>query len=224
MSAINPPSDNSEQCEQLLSVKKALFVGAHPDDIESYCAGLIHMMRRRGTDVIFAVASRGGKGRSGAAKRNLESLRSRHQSDSAEILGGARVVLYDYPDGSLPRYVEPFADDLKVVISQEKPDVIFSWDPDYIYNPHPDHQAAADSARTATAGSEVCYYGTREPDLWVGCDEDVFRVKLESIRAHRTETPWYYYPLVKRVLLRRLIREGQKIGAKYAEVLRRATS
>ena len=220
----DPPSDNAEQCERLFSVKKALFVGAHPDDIESYCAGLVHMMRRRGADVVFAVGTRGGRGRSGNAKKRLESLRTQHQSDAAEILGGARVVLYDYPDGSLPQFVESFADDLKTLISREKPDAVFSWDPDYIYNPHPDHQAAADSVRIAAAGLNLWYYGTRRPDVWVGYGDDVLRVKLESIRAHRTETPWYYYPLVKRVLVKRLTREGRKIGAKYAEVLRRATS
>lgn len=215
-----PQPNNSALLSEIFEAKKALFVGAHPDDIEFYCGGLVYLMREKGIDVIFAVATRGGKGRGGRAKDRLEGLRSRHQLDAARILGGARVVLYDYPDKDLPSHIDEFARDLKTLIAEEKPDIIFSWDPDYIYNPHLDHQAAAKSARTATEGRDVCFYGTREPNLWLGYGEDVFRVKLRSLRAHRTETPWYFFPLAKRFLVKKSRGEGVAVGSEYAEVFR----
>jgi LmbE family N-acetylglucosaminyl deacetylase len=168
------------------------------------------------------VATRGGKGRNGRAKTRLEGLRTEHQLDAARTIGGARVVFYDYPDKDLPSHVQAFANDLRVLIDKEKPDFVFSWDPDYIYNPHPDHVAAAQSVDIATRDTDTprCFYGTRRPNLWIGYDDDVYRVKLRSLRAHRTETPWPYFVLGKRFLSRMTRAEGAKIGAKYAEVYR----
>lgn len=216
----NNSTDNLQLLSSIFEAKKILFIGAHPDDIEFYCGALVYMLRQRGVDVTFAIATKGGKGRSGKAKARLENIRSRHALDAAEILGGANVVLHDYPDKSLSDFIEQFTEDLKSLIVKEKPDIIFSWDSDFIYNPHPDHQAAALSGKKAAKNCKVCYYGTREPNLLLNFNEDIFNINLKSVRAHRTETPWYYYPLVKRVLRKRLAEAGKIINAKYAEAFR----
>ena len=222
ISASPPLSDNADRVNELLSAKRVLFVGAHPDDIEFYCGGLVHTLLKRGAKVTFLIGTRGGKGRRGAAKARLEGLRTRHQFDSARILGGAEVVFCDYPDKDLPNHIEEFAGDIKALIEELKPEVVAGWDPDFIYNPHPDHRAAAAASMTAAEalGCRVCCYGTREPDLWFGFGESTFRVKLRSIRAHRTEVPWFFYPLARRFLIRKDTAEGAKIGSKYAEVYR----
>ncbi|MEN6357954.1 MAG: PIG-L family deacetylase [Armatimonadota bacterium] len=200
--------------------KRVLFIGAHPDDIEFYCGGLVHMLGKNGTNVTFAIGTRGGKGYKGWMKRRLESMRTSNQLDSAAILGSVNVIFYDYPDKSLTEHIDAYASDLKTLIESADPDLIFSWDPDYIYNPHPDHQAAAYAGRIASADSHVFYYGTREPDLWIGFGEDIYQVKLKSLRAHRTETPWYYWMLIRKAFLERLMGEGAKVNQPYAEVLR----
>ena len=222
VSTTNPTPDNTRLTDDLLASSKVLFVGAHPDDIEFYAAGLVHLLINRKTEVIYAVATRGGKGRNGRAKTRLEGLRTQHQHDAARILGGARVVFYDYPDKSLPLHVSAFSNDLKALIAKERPDIMISWDPDAIYNPHPDHVAAANAADTAARDMDIpqCFFGTREPNLWVGYGTDVFQIKLRSLRAHRTETPWPYFLLGKRFLLKKSAAEGAKIGAEYAEVFR----
>lgn len=112
--------------------------------------------------------------------------------------------------------------DLARLIERERPDLVFGWDPDFIYNPHPDHNAAAEATRAAAAqsGARLVAYGTRKPDAWVGYGENVFAVRLRSLRAHRTEAPWFYYPIVKRIVAGRSLPEGAKIGCKYAEVFR----
>lgn len=222
VSTASPSSNNSLLTSSLFKAGKVLFVGAHPDDIEFYCAGLVYMLRKSGVDVVFAVATRGGKGRSGKAKIRLESLRTKHQHDAAAILGGARVVFFDYPDKNLPLHVEELSEGLRKLIEAEKPDIVFSWDPDWIYNPHPDHVAAAQAADRAAleTDSRRCFYGTRSPNLWIGYGEDVFNIKLKSLRAHRTETPWPYFLLAKRFLTKKSAAEGAKISARYAEVYR----
>lgn len=220
ISQTEPTTDNDALRQRIFDAKEVMFVGAHPDDIEFYCGGLVHLLRKAGAQVTFVLATRGGKGRVGGAKKRIEGLRTRHQHDAARILGGVNVIFYDYPDKELPDYVQPLADDLRRLIHREKPDIVFSWDPDYIYNPHPDHQAAARAVEMGAAGSTMCFYGTREPNLWIGYGEDVFRLKLRSLRAHRTETPWYFWPLARRFLTRKSIGEGAKIDARYAEVYR----
>jgi len=210
----------AQDLERVLSTEKALFIGAHPDDIEFYCGGLVVLMRERGAEVVFAVATRGGRGRRGKAKERLESLRGQHQLEAARGLGVDRVALYDYPDKHLASFVEPLARDLAALIARENPELVLFWDPEFIYNPHPDHQAAARAARLAADGRTVCCYGTRRPNLWVGLPDDALGRKLRSIRAHRTETPWYYWPLARWLVLRRSAHAGAAIGATYAEAYR----
>ena|GEM_PF-1349181 len=249
ISTNNSTDDNARRIEELFKAKSVLFVGAHPDDIEFYCGGFIHLLWQRGVKITFAIATRGGKGRTGHAKSRLEAMRTFDQLNAAAVLcnsdlalvdsstrvtreheehlkdivaeAGVEVVFYDYPDKDLPNCVNALANDLGKLFAARKPDIIFSWDPDFIYNPHPDHQAAADAVRTAAKGRRVCYYGTRRPDMWIGFDDEALRVKISSIKAHRTESPWYYFDLLlKKRLLERLRSEGARIGAKYAEVLR----
>lgn len=222
VSVTSPSSDNSRLKDSLFKAKRVLFVGAHPDDIEFYAAGLVYMLRTTGTDVIFAVATRGGKGRTGRAKARLESLRTKHQQDAAHILGGARVVFFDYPDKYLPRHIPELTHGLRKLIEAEEPDIVFCWDPDWIYNPHPDHIAAAQAAEKAALETDTkrCFYGTRSPNLWVGYGKEIFDIKLKSLRAHRTETPWPYFLLARRFLVKKSTAEGAKISASYAEVYR----
>jgi LmbE family N-acetylglucosaminyl deacetylase len=219
---------NAALCEKLLSSKRALFVGAHPDDIEFRAGGLVYLMRRRGVEVIFAIATRGGKRLRWPLNRLLERIRTRHQHRAARILGGADVIFYDYPDGSLPDHIEPFTQDLRTLIEERKPDVVLCWDPEFVSHPHPDHKAAADATDAAASfdkpsvpKARVCFYGAPRPNLWVGLDEEAVRTKVRSIKAHRTETPWPYFDLRgNKRLLSWMRAEGAKIGAEYAETFR----
>lgn len=222
VSAATPTSESAEFSEELFACKKLLFVGAHPDDIEFYAGGLVHKLLQGDAEVLYAIATRGGKGRTGRAKDRLEGLRTQHQLDAAQIVGGARVVFYDYPDKGLPARVNELVKDIRDLIASEEPDIVLSWDPDHIRNPHPDHVAAAQAVDIAALDADVprCFYGTRQPNLWVEYGEEVFQVKLKSLRAHRTETWWPYFLLGRRFLTKISVDEGRKTGAKYAEVFR----
>jgi LmbE family N-acetylglucosaminyl deacetylase len=219
---IIPKSDNPSLVQALFEAKRALFIGAHPDDIEFYCGGLVYNLALAGADVSFLVATRGGKGRKGRAGERLEKLRSIQQMRAACILGHVNVQLCDYPDKLLAQCVKPFADDIQAAIKSIDPDFIFCWDSDFIYNPHPDHQAAADACRIATEGArpKVIYYGTQRPSLRISLNYHAYLAKIRSLRAHRTETPWYYWLIVGQRLRRKLAQDGAAIMCKYAEVFR----
>ncbi|MGQ9454580.1 MAG: PIG-L deacetylase family protein [Armatimonadota bacterium] len=220
----NPLPDNSTLVGKLFHSQRVLFVGAHPDDIEFYCSALVYSLKKRGVDVIFAIGTRGGKGRHGEAKTRLEALRTRHQMDAAHVLGGVEVIFFDYPDKNLTAHIDDFASRLQELVERKRPDVLFSWDPEYIYNPHPDHLAAAQASSMITNSGflKVCYYGTKKPNLWFGFGCEIFRLKLRAIRAHRTEVPWFFYPLAKRFLAAKDGAEGSKLGSPYAETFRLA--
>lgn len=212
---------NTSLREALLASKRALFVGAHPDDIEFRAGGLVYVMRKRGVEVVFAIATRGGKRLRRPLNRLLERIRTRHQLRAAQILGGIEVIFYDYPDGSLPDFIEPFTQDLRSLIEQRSPDVVLCWDPEFVSHPHPDHKAAADATHEAAAGIKTCFYGAPEPNLWIGLDDEAFRARIRALKAHRTETPWPYFNLrAKKWLLTWMRAEGAKIGCDYAETFR----
>jgi LmbE family N-acetylglucosaminyl deacetylase len=218
-----PYPENEKLLQDILACENVLFVGAHPDDIEFYCSALVLSLKKQGSSVTFVIATRGGKGRSGKARQRLEQLRTRHQLDAARVLGGEiEVILLDYPDKDLPNHTAEFARDLESLIKRKSFDLVMSWDLDHIYNPHPDHRAAARAAALAVqkTSCKACYYGTKLPNLWLGFDDDVFNIKLKAIRAHRTEVPWFFYPLAKRFLTSKDKAEGAKIGIKYAETYR----
>lgn len=218
---MNPSSRKTSEMTPV-EAKGVLFIGAHPDDIEFHCGGTVYDLRERGAPVSFLVATKGGKGRIGRAGERLKNLRSRHQLDAAEVLGGAGVEMLDYPDKGLREHVESFAADIRAAVERLAPGLIYCWDPDYISNPHPDHQAAADACRIAlaTANEGVAYYGTTQPSIFVDLDEAAYRAKMRSLRAHRTETPWYYWPVLSAIVRRRLAWGGIRIGARYAEFYR----
>ncbi len=205
ISTNRPYPDNAAKVSELFKARRVVFIGAHPDDIEFYCGGLIYQLRKGGIEVSYIIGTRGGKGRNGHAKIALETQRTKDQLEAARIIGGVDVKLFDYPDKDLGSFIKPFAEDIAMLINQKKPDLVFTWDPDYIYNPHPDHQSAAQASRIALAGKDikVCYYGTREPNLWFGFGKDVFDMNLKALRAHRTETPWYFWIFGKRFLTKK---------------------
>ncbi len=215
------PDDNTKAREKLLTCGSALFIGAHPDDIEFRAGALVCLMRQHGTRVTFAIATRGGRGWPEPIGRPLERIRERQQYTAAGILGGAEVVFFDYPDGSLQAHVEPLAGDLARLIADLRPDVVLSWDPEFIDTTHPDHQAAADATLTAAAGLDVCWYGSTRPNVRIGFDEETLQMKLRAIKAHKTETPWFHFDLrLKKRMIARMRQEGSEIGCDYAEAFR----
>lgn len=227
------PEDNAIACEKLLACKKALFIGAHPDDIEFRAGGLVYLMRQRGVEVTFAVATRGGKGWVWPFRNVLEWLRERHQRNAAKIMGGAEVLFLGYPDGRLPENIDFLRDDLRSLMQSRQPDVVLCWDPKHSQNPHRDHLAAALATQAACSRTQTleqaqtsvrctkCWYGSREPNVWVGFDEETMRVKIRALKAHRTETPWFYFDLrLKKRMIAAMRQEGSEIGSDYAETFR----
>jgi LmbE family N-acetylglucosaminyl deacetylase len=206
--------------DALLGAKRIMFVGAHPDDIEFYCGAAISLMTQRNISITYLIATRGDHGLPGALGKWMKRIRMKNQDIAAGVLGVHDVILLDYDDGHLSDHITEFAVDISTAIKQKRPDIILSWDPDHIYNPHLDHTAAGQAVYHAHPDCKLAYYGTTEPDLLVPVDGNMLKMKLKSIRCHKTEAPWFYYPFQRASVIQRLKRAGALAGLSLAECFR----
>jgi LmbE family N-acetylglucosaminyl deacetylase len=124
-----------------------LAFGAHPDDIEFGCGGVIANETRAGRPVHFVVCSRGESASNGSAERTTEAEKS------AGILA-AQIEFIDLGGDAHFEYSVTSKIALARIIRQHRPGIVLS--PATVENQHPDHavlgQLVRDAARLARYG------------------------------------------------------------------------
>jgi len=121
-----------------------MAIAAHPDDIESWCAGTLAQAVDKGATVRLLLITSGEHGSSDlltqapevAARREEEARRA------AEILGITEVVFLRYPDGDVEN-THTLRADLVEWIRRWQPTVLFTHDPEHplpAYLCHRDHR------------------------------------------------------------------------------------
>ncbi len=174
-----------------------LAIGAHPDDVELGCGGLLAMLARQGRRVVALDLTRGEMGSRGNADE-----RTREAGEAARILGIAGRDNAGLPDGGLAntteqqRVIIPF-------IRKYRPAVILTlMAPDR----HPDHAAAHALGRDANYYSGLQRIETdqepwRAPRIYyfhpytefagappcVADISDTFDVKIEALKAYASQ-------------------------------------
>jgi len=148
-----------------------LAIGAHPDDIEYGCGGMLAKYAQRGHAIFMFVASDGALGGDGDVRRQ-------EQKDSARILGVREVPL------SRDLIVR-----LEAVIRQVDPRMIFINSPD---DTHQDHRNLAQGAMSATryVPNFLLYEVPTTLNFSPNCYTDIADVldlKLASLDAHRSQ-------------------------------------
>lgn len=81
----------------------ALVVAAHPDDIESWCAGTVAGLARSGWRVVYILCTSGEKGTSDPYEtpQAVAALREQEQREAARIVGADVLVFLRLGDGEL---------------------------------------------------------------------------------------------------------------------------
>lgn len=158
-----------------------LAIGAHPDDIEYGCGGMLAKYARKGNVVYMFVASDGALG--GDAE-----VRRREQKDAAQILGVREIFWGGYPDTEVPLSRELIVR-LETVIREVQPRMIFVNSPD---DTHQDHRHLAQCAMSATRYvPNLLFYEVPSTVNFVpNCSTDVadvLDVKLACLEAHRSQ-------------------------------------
>jgi len=159
-----------------------LAIGAHPDDIEYGCGGMLIKYADRGHTVYLFVASDGARGGDGAVRKD-------EQEESARIMGAREVFWGGYPDTEIPLERDLIVR-LESVIRQVQPRMIFVQYPD---DTHQDHRNLAQGALSATryVPNFLFYEGPTSQNFTPNCftevGDSVLDRKLACLKAHRSQ-------------------------------------
>lgn len=197
-------------------MRRALFLGAHADDIEIGCGGAVLTMLEAVPDlevgwVVF----------SGAGERKKEAERS-----ASLFLEGAkapRVEVLDYPDTLFPTRYADLKQELARIREPFRPDVVFTHRRE---DAHQDHRTLGELAWGAFRGGECIleyeipkYEGDLgAPNVFVPLADDVHDKKLgllwDCFESQRSKAWFSREQLAALALLRGLESKG---GGRYAE-------
>ena len=136
------------------SIKRALVVVAHPDDIDFGSAGTVATLTRHGVDVAYCLVTSGDAGGddSSHTKEERVAIREAEQTAAAAEVGVTSLTFLHWPDGK----VEPtllLRREIARVIRTHKPDLVITQSPernwDRIFSSHPDHLATGEATMRA---------------------------------------------------------------------------
>jgi LmbE family N-acetylglucosaminyl deacetylase len=144
-----------------------LAFGAHPDDIEFGCGGVIASESAAGRAAHLVVCSRGE-----AASNGTPAQRIREAKASARILG-ATVELIDLGGDCHVESISAYAIRLARIIRRQRPRIVLAPTP--VANQHPDHSRLGGLVRDAARLAR--YGGLRE---------------LRSLLPHAVEQLFFY--------------------------------
>lgn len=122
--------------------KRALVIGAHPDDNEFGAGGTVAKLAAQGWDISFIIATNGNKGSHDPemSSYQLSATREVEQRAAARQLGVERVIFLRNNDGELES-TPALRAEIALYIRHFKPHYVFTHDPWKHYMLHPDHRA-----------------------------------------------------------------------------------
>jgi LmbE family N-acetylglucosaminyl deacetylase len=216
----------------VLAVRRALALGAHPDDVELQAGGTLAAWAARGVHVELACFTAGEKGSHDpeADPAELARVRRAEAAAAAAPLGAAVPVHFlGAVDGELEVTMA-----LRLAVARlvrtVRPDVVLGHDPWRRWLLHPDHRAAgtltvdgvvaardplyAPEGLAAHRPHTVLLFGTDTPDELVEVTATI-DAKLAALAAHASQLP-------DRADLERRVRTwnaaiGAAAGLHYAE-------
>ncbi len=223
----------------------AMFIFAHPDDIEFGVAGTAALWARAGARVIYVVITDGNVGshEAGMTAERLAEIRRAEQTAAGEV-AGAECVFLGYHDGFLQPSLE-LRKDLVRLIRQYKPDAVVCTDPTNFfpsdnYINHPDHRAAGTAALDAVfpaaemtllypdlaaeglVGHKVSYVFitfSERANYYVDIT-DTIDLKIDALHKHVSQLgDWDPAPMLREWAAE----SGKKVGFAFAEGFYRIT-
>lgn len=189
-------------------VRRAIVVTAHADDLETLMAGTIWRLRQQGVEFYELILTRGDLGTQdpNADGDVLSAARLVEARAGAAVLGLSEVAILDNHDGELEASLQVRAA-VAGFYRKWQPDTLFTFDPSWPGQMHPDHRAAGRAALDAFMPSKMPLYhpeqldctkvaniqrvyvfGAGEPTVFVDV-ADVYQKKVEASLAHRSQFP-----------------------------------
>lgn len=224
--------------------ERALFIYAHPDDIEFSVAGTAALWARHGSENIYVVITDGNVGshEPGMTSVRIAEIRRAEQRAAAAAAGAKDCIFLGYHDGLLQPTLE-LRKDLVRLIRKYRPNVVVCGDPTVFFPNntrinHPDHRAAATAAIDAVfpasempllypdleaeglAPHKVNYVyvsNPREANYYVDISETM-DTKIRALLEHRSQLGDWEPAEPMRNWAAQI---GEKVGFKCAEGFRR---
>jgi LmbE family N-acetylglucosaminyl deacetylase len=163
--------------EAFEETRRLIVVAAHPDDLESMCGGAVALLIERGVSVFSVNCTLGDIGTQdpAMARQSLAQTRLQETEAAAELLGIERTFNLGYHDGELVPGLELRAQ-LARLYRETQADTLWTFDPFWTGQIHPDHRAAGQAALDAFMPSKMPLYHPEQLD-----GEEAGLGKLERI-------------------------------------------
>jgi LmbE family N-acetylglucosaminyl deacetylase len=127
--------------------KRVLAIFPHPDD-EVTVAGTVMGLKAAGHQVTLVCLTRGEKGNAAQipTEQELARLRTVEMQQSAQVLGVDHLIQLDYADGGLDELgLDSLMKVVHVLIQDQKPDVLLSYDSKVGLYGHSDHRLTGEA-------------------------------------------------------------------------------
>jgi LmbE family N-acetylglucosaminyl deacetylase len=144
-------------------VKRILVVAAHPDDLETACGGTVKLLVDSGLEVSLLLTTDGDIGTHDPAftRESLAATRRQETLGGASVLGLKEVVFLGHHDGEVVADLALRAE-VAGVYRRLQPDTIFTFDPAWGGQAHPDHTATGRAAVDAYMPSKMELYHPKQ--------------------------------------------------------------
>ena len=127
--------------------KKVLAVGAHPDDVESFCAGTLSLLRELGYEIHIATMTLGDCGSREHSAQEIRRIRRKEAEAACELLGATYRYL-GFSDLSI------YNDDLS---NRRTTALLREIDP-LVVMTHPPYDYMSDHEATSLLIRNACFY------------------------------------------------------------------
>lgn len=140
-------------------VRRVLVVAAHPDDLETTCGGTLALLMARGAEVALLLCTDGDIGTHDPSftRETLAAARRQETLSGAAALGIHDVFFLGHHDGELVADLALRAE-VAGIYRRWQPNTVFTFDPAWGGQAHPDHTAAGRSAVDAYMPSKMELY------------------------------------------------------------------
>jgi LmbE family N-acetylglucosaminyl deacetylase len=193
--------------------ERALFIYAHPDDVDYAAAGTAAKWARGGSQLIYVILTDGNAGshEPDMTKERLGMIRRAEQQAAAAVVGARECIFLGYQDGLLEPTLA-LRKRLVRLIRTHRPEAVVCGDPrryfsGNTYINHPDHRAAARAAVEAVFPAaemnllypdmlaegltghkpNTVYISTwQDPDTYIDISETI-DLKIEALRQHKSQ-------------------------------------
>lgn len=151
--------DHFAGLEPFAELKRAIVVCAHADDMETMMGGLAALLSERGVALYELICTTGNTGTHDLTltRQGLAEIRRTEARVGATLLGFREMEMLGYDDGEL----EPSLD-LRATIASFyrhwQADALFTFDPSWSGQIHPDHRAVGRAALDALIPSRMELY------------------------------------------------------------------